>query len=137
MRIAGRPEPNITASAVDMPISISRKPNRKVKLLQWNSPWRWAGALSDLEGLGPLVREEDVAALGRRDQADTQAYGNQRIGESLILVLDLAALRMGGIRSDIDLALRRLGRTKEGGFWVHLDVDVLHDDVMPAVDYLL
>ena len=21
------------------------------------------------------------------------------------------------------------------GFWIHLDADVLHDDVMPAVDY--
>ena len=34
-------------------------------------------------------------------------------------------------------AIDHLSRDELAGFWIHLDVDVLDDDVMPAVDYRL
>ncbi|WP_246486464.1 arginase family protein [Kribbella qitaiheensis] len=90
---------------------------------------RGQGDLTDLEGLGPYVLDADAAMLGyREDEAylDTvQAAG----------ILDRSALAViadpGGAAADV---LARLERDELDGFWVHLDVDILDAEVMPAVD---
>lgn len=87
--------------------------------------------LSDLEGLGPLVRDEDVVALGFRDAAESAAAGMQPLPEALHAV-DLDGVRAVGAAA---AARHAVGRLRE--YWVHLDVDVLDDAVMPAVDYRL
>jgi arginase len=92
--------------------------------------------ITDLEGRGPLLREEDVVAIGRRDTADTEKHGSQRIEDTAIEVIDLAALRAGGGEiAAAERAMERLTRPALDGFWIHLDADVLDDAVMPAVDY--
>jgi arginase len=89
----------------------------------------------DLEGRRPLVRDEDVVALARRDAEDAEEHGSQRVEDTAINVMDLAAVRNVGAEAAIRRALDRLASPKLDGFWIHLDADVLDDAVMPAVDY--
>ncbi|MFE9017811.1 arginase family protein [Streptomyces sp. NPDC007808] len=90
--------------------------------------------LADLEGRGPLVRDEDVVALGFRDAEESAEAGMQALPPGLHAV-DLDGVRAAGAATAARHAVDRLTAGPEGGFWVHLDVDVLDDAVMPAVDY--
>ena len=49
--------------------------------------------VTDLEGLRPLVRDEDVVAFGRRDAENAESHGSQRIEDTAIRVVDLAEVR--------------------------------------------
>ncbi|MBW5485302.1 arginase family protein [Streptomyces bambusae] len=90
--------------------------------------------LTDLEGLGPLLRDEDVVAFGFRDSAESAAAGMQPLPPEL-RAIDLDGVRSAGAGAAARLAVDRLTAGGSAGFWVHLDVDVLDDAVMPAVDY--
>jgi arginase len=106
--------------------------------------------LADLEGRGPLVRDEDVVALGFRDADESARAGMQPLPPGLHAI-DLDGVRASGAAAAARLAVGRLTsgtgtgtgtgtgagtRTGVGaGFWVHLDADVLDDALMPAVDY--
>lgn len=98
---------------------------------------RGPAVVTDPEGRRPLVRDEDVVLLGRRDAAEAAAAGSRRVEDTSITVLDLAAVRRQGAGPSTDVALTRLTSTALDGFWVHVDADVLDDAVMPAVDYRL
>jgi len=98
---------------------------------------RGPAVVADLEGRRPLVRDEDVAALARRDAEETDARGSQRIEDTAIDVVDLASLRETGVAASMRRVLRRLTSSDLDGFWIHLDADALDDGVMPAVDYRL
>ncbi|MBT2389918.1 arginase family protein [Streptomyces sp. ISL-1] len=87
--------------------------------------------LADIEGLGPLVRDEDVVAFGFRDSEESAAAGMQPLPQRLHAV-DLDGVRALGAAAAARQAVGRLGE-----YWVHLDVDVLDDALMPAVDYRL
>jgi arginase len=92
-------------------------------------------AVGDLEGRSPLVRAEDVVIVGFRDAEEQAREGSQPLPDSL-LALDLTAVRDSGASAAAERALAHL--TRQGGpasFWVHVDADVLDDEVMPAVDY--
>jgi arginase len=91
--------------------------------------------LSDLEARRPLVRDEDVVVFGRRDAKDAEEHGSQRIEETTIRVIDLAAVREQGSHDAAHAAIAYLSRTDLAGFWIHLDADVIDDVIMPAVDY--
>ena len=91
--------------------------------------------LADLEGLGPLFQERDVAALGRRDEEETRREGSRRIEETDIETISLADVRRAGLVEATARMTGRLVGDDTSGFWVHLDADVLDDAVMPAVDY--
>lgn len=93
--------------------------------------------MADLEGRGPLVLDEDVVHLARRDAEEADGAGSQRIEDTDITVIDLPALRQRGAQRAALDALERLVRPELDGFWVHLDCDALDDAVMPAVDYRL
>lgn len=94
--------------------------------------------LTDIEGLRPLVREEDVVVFGYRDAVEAAHYGSRDVRDAAMEVYDLAAVRALGAEEAAVQALDRLiGRGKIAGFWIHLDADVLDDAVMPAVDYRL
>jgi arginase len=86
--------------------------------------------LTNPEGLKPLVREEDVVALGEREN-DPET---RDVLDTEIAVLDLAAVRKVGHAEAARRAVDRFERNGLDGFWIHLDADVLDDDVMPAVD---
>lgn len=90
--------------------------------------------LTDLEGLGPLVRPADVVAFAFRDAEEQRAYGSQPLPPDLH-AFDLDAIRRIGVEAATRAALEHLTRSELDGFFVHLDVDSLDDDIMPAVDY--
>jgi arginase len=96
---------------------------------------RGPAVLSNIEGRSPLVGEEDVVVLGRRDAEDAAKHGSQRIEETDVRVMDLGEVRSIGAPGAAAIALRRLTEAVLAGFWIHLDADVLDDAVMPAVDY--
>ena len=50
-------------------------------------------------------------------------------------MLDYRVLRAGTITLILDRALATVTKPELQGFWVHLDVDVLDDAIMPAVYY--
>jgi len=91
---------------------------------------RGSERLTDIGGLGPLVRDEDVVALGERE-----AYPGWRdIHDTEITVWDLPRLRELGCTGAAGRAIEKLRANGVEGFWVHLDADVLDDALMPAVD---
>ncbi|MFD5715002.1 arginase family protein [Streptomyces pharetrae] len=89
--------------------------------------------LTDLEGRGPLLRDEDVAVLGFRDADESAGAGMQPLPPGLYAV-GLDGVRAVGAGTAARRALARLAPVP---YWVHLDVDVLDDALMPAVDYRL
>ncbi|ORT56788.1 arginase family protein [Streptomyces sp. CB03238] len=90
--------------------------------------------LTDLEGRGPLLRDEDVVALGFRDAEESAEAGMQPLPPGLY-AMDLDAVRAVGAAAAARRAVDRLTGGDSDGYWVHLDADVLDDAVMPAVDY--
>lgn len=87
--------------------------------------------LARLRG-APLVQGRDVVLVGRRDEGEP--YGHGGLGPSGVLDLTGADLRREGPAAIAQQALERLARPALGGFWIHLDADLLDAAVMPAVD---
>jgi len=91
---------------------------------------RGPGRLANIDGLGPLVRDDDAVALGERED-----YPEWRdIHDTDITVLDLWEVRSRGVAEVALEAVEKMEASGVEGFWVHLDADVLDDAVMPAVD---
>ena len=88
--------------------------------------------LTNLEGLRPLVRDEDVVAFGFRDQQEQRKFGSQPLPPQM-LALDLGEVRRLGAKRAAERAVEHLAALD--GFFIHLDADVVSDDLMPAVDY--
>jgi arginase len=98
---------------------------------------RGPALVTNLEGRSPLVRDEDVVVFGFRDAEQAAADGSQPLAPT-IRAMDLWSVRQRGVKQATGDALVHL--TRDGGpagFWIHLDVDVLDDTIMPAVDYRL
>ncbi|MFB6949608.1 arginase family protein [Streptomyces niveus] len=86
--------------------------------------------LSDIEGLRPYIRDEDVRLFGIRDgDEDLTELAGLRIP-----ALPVGEIREGGAADVASAVLRTLETPVTDGFWVHLDADVLDPEVMPAVD---
>lgn len=112
-------EPNGEAASMDLALVTGRGP----------------AVVSDLEGRRPLVRDEDVVALGMRDADADPDYAGDALPAALC-AMDLAHVRRVGAGSAASAAVAHLARADgPANFWVHLDADVLDDAVMPAVDY--
>lgn len=97
---------------------------------------RGPALLCDLEGRAPLVRAGDVVAVGFRDADEQASFGSQLLPDDL-LAFDLSAIRRLGVATVVAQAIEHLTRRALDGFFIHLDADSLHDDLMPAVDYRL
>lgn len=96
---------------------------------------RGPSLLTRFDGLSPLVLDEDVVVLGFRDGEEQREHGSQPLPPA-IRAIDLAELRRVGAASAARMAVARLTRDDAvAGFWIHVDADVLDDDLMPAVDY--
>jgi arginase len=87
--------------------------------------------LTDIRQLRPYINEEHIYAYGNRDL--DPAYV-QLITDSRVHYYDLAAIREQGIRAITSRFLSMIGDSALDGFWIHLDVDVLDNDIMPCVD---
>ncbi|MET8979113.1 arginase family protein [Streptomyces sp. NPDC004539] len=86
--------------------------------------------LSDLEGLRPYVRDEDVQVLGIRDYDEERA----ELTELRISNATVGEIRKWGAEDIAGAVVQTLEVPVTDGFWVHLDADVLDPSVMPAVD---
>ncbi|MGW2640484.1 arginase family protein [Streptomyces sp. NPDC001348] len=87
--------------------------------------------LTNLEGLGPYLRDEDVRFFGIRD-----CFEEDRV-ELAALKMPVATvgdLREQGADTLARTAVQAFEAPQLDGFWVHLDADVLDPAVMPAVD---
>jgi arginase len=94
---------------------------------------RGDSVLARLNGSTPLVRAEDVALLGRRDEGQTY-YGHEALAASRMLDMPWSIISNRPLSDTIAATLARLERAELDGFWVHVDADVLDPQVMPAVD---
>jgi arginase len=114
--------PNGEAASMDLAFATGRGPE----------------VLTNIEGRGPLVNDEDVAAFGYRDAEEQAAYGSQPLPPQL-RAIDLHRIRTRGVEVAARDALAHLTRDggPNAGFWMHVDADVLDDAIMPAVDYRL
>ena len=91
-------------------------------------------SLIDLEGRHPLVRSEDTVVFGFRDHEDQAEYHSQPLPADT-LVYDLPRLHEVGVELAARTAVEHLARPELDGFFIHFDVDVLDDAIMPAVDF--
>lgn len=92
--------------------------------------------LVDLTGPPPLIAPSDIVVLGYRDgdaaardgapEPSITAPGISLYDVRTLKQFDLAIL---GAKVEAKLA------TQPGAFWLHLDLDVLDEKVLPAVDY--
>ena len=85
--------------------------------------------LTDLEGLGPYTRDADAVLLGIREDDEYAADAVKAgipVWPALTIAQDVNAAAAG--------TLEHLERDELDGFWVHLDVDILDAEIMPAVD---
>ncbi|MEV8389230.1 MULTISPECIES: arginase family protein [unclassified Streptomyces] len=86
--------------------------------------------LSDLEGLRPYLRDEDVRLFGIRDYDEDR----EELARLRIPTVTVGELREWGAAELAGAVLQTLETPVTDGFWVHLDADVLDPEVMPAVD---
>jgi arginase len=112
-------EPNGEVASLDLAVVTGRGPD----------------AVADLDGLRPLVRDEDVALVGYRALGDNDHFLGEHIRTTAITVVDFSEVRARGAGHALGRAMATVAKPDLEGFWVHLDVDVLDDALMPAVDY--
>jgi arginase len=87
--------------------------------------------LSNIQGLSPYIKEENSFCVGNREYTDW--YVNL-VRHSHVSYYDLTSIRNIGIKTITDSFFEIVQTKKLDGFWIHLDVDVLNDDLMPCVD---
>lgn len=113
-------ETSTSGEAADMPISV----------VLGVGPATWVEAAG-----GPAAMPERTALVGFRDRAESIADG-MRQPEDLPappLLYGTEELRGRGIATAAAELAARL--TAAGPFWLHLDVDVLDEEIFPATDY--
>jgi arginase len=118
-----QPEASVSGEVADMDLAIvsGRGPN----------------ILTNIDGLKPLVKDEDTVVFGYRDGEQAASYGSQDVIDTNMQVYNLSHVKKLGITNASSLAIRKLLENEIDGFWIHLDADVLDDSIMPAVDYRL
>ncbi|KAF2517015.1 arginase family protein [Flavobacterium foetidum] len=87
--------------------------------------------LSNILNLHPYIKEENLWCAGNREYDDQ--YENE-IRKSAATYVSLRELRKRGIRNAATLFLNEVEEKNLDGFWLHIDVDVLNDQIMPCVD---
>lgn len=87
-------------------------------------------SITNIYGEKPYVLQSDVAQFGNRYH--DQVF-NGMFYKTNILKYDLDRLREDGVDSSARSFLSQLNSHVKG-FWIHVDLDVLDDEIMPAVD---
>lgn len=88
---------------------------------------RWDGAPD------PLVPAERAIQIGEREGRDPD-WGWEDIADTAITRIDMFELLERGLPDALRRSFAVLDRAPAIPFWVHLDVDILDQAVMPAVD---
>jgi arginase len=118
-----QPEASLTGEVADMDLAIVSG--------------RGPDILTNIDSLKPLVCDEDIILFGYRDREQAASFGSQDVRNTNIHSFDLAYIKQRGITTAASEAVKNLLKDELCGFWIHLDVDVLDDTIMPAVDYRL
>jgi arginase len=87
--------------------------------------------LTNIDGLKPYISEELSLAFGNREMDPEYV---SFIENSSVGYFDLNHVRKVGIETVVENFLEIMKMKKADGFWIHFDVDVLDDAVMPCVD---
>jgi arginase len=117
-----QPQASTTGEVADMELSIVSG--------------RGPDILSNIEGLKPLVLDNDIVVFGYRDAEQSTSYGSNNVRNTNMQVLALSDVRNLGLKKAASLATSNILTNEDmSGFWIHLDADVLDDKIMPAVDY--
>jgi arginase len=87
--------------------------------------------LTNILNLSPYIIEDNLWCVGNREY--DEEYENE-IRNSSATYLSLAMLRKQGIKNCVNSFLLEIQSKNLDGFWLHIDVDVLNDAVMPCVD---
>ena len=87
--------------------------------------------LTNILNLKPYFKENSVWCVGNREYNSNII---KPILDSDITYFDLNTLRKTGIENCIVQFLKMVYENELDGFFIHLDVDVLNDNIMPAVD---
>lgn len=91
-------------------------------------------ALTDLGDVVPLFDPVDVLLLGDRSGDDEYPGADVQLLRSAMFVAGLSQWREEGIANVLEQGLAKLHERGVERGWLHLDLDVLDDDIMPAVD---
>jgi arginase len=84
-------------------------------------------ALCDIDELMPYIAEPDVIQLGlQREPEDLKYFRTEMFDESTIARIPSAEIRSGGAGKAAAEARGYLESRGLDGFWIHLDVDILH-----------
>ncbi|MGY1608484.1 arginase family protein [Geodermatophilus sp. SYSU D00700] len=94
---------------------------------------RGPSVLANWHGRAPLFRDEDVFVVGYRDEAEAQELDMPSLTKTGIRSMSLHDMRGADESALVDTLLATVAEDTNG-FLVHLDADVLADDVMPCVD---
>ena len=87
--------------------------------------------LTNIHNQKPYFKEKNVFCVGNREYDPEYVHP---ILESELEYLDLKKLRINGLENTANQFLDLVEKQKLDGFFIHLDVDVLNDNIMPAVD---
>lgn len=87
--------------------------------------------LTNILNLSPYIKEENLWCAGNREYDDE--YENE-IRNSRATYISLYELRKQGISTCIQNFLSQVKTKNLDGFWLHIDVDVLNNSIMPCVD---
>ena len=88
-------------------------------------------ALSNIMQLSPYIKEEYVWCVGNREYDEEY---EQEIRRSAATYIPLHLLREKGMKQCAEEFLLAVQSNGLDGFWLHIDVDVLNNDIMPCVD---
>lgn len=87
-------------------------------------------ALADLDGYRPYFAPRDAVHLGCRDDDEHLAEAQQVLGA----VLPTSRIQQAGIQAAVRAAEAIVIGPGLPGYWLHVDVDVLDPEHLPAVD---
>ncbi|ASK29548.1 arginase [Chryseobacterium sp. T16E-39] len=88
--------------------------------------------LTNINDLKPYLLEENIFCVGNAE-VDDQEYVDQVINSD-VHYYDLYQLRENGFQKTAEDFLKIVQDKNLDGFFIHFDVDVLNDKIMPAVD---
>jgi arginase len=88
-------------------------------------------SLTNIDGCRPYVKEEAIFCFGNREYDELY---EAPIKNSRVSYYHLNKIRQEGIGHVTGRFLSMVDANQLDGFWIHLDVDVLDDTVMPCVD---
>ncbi|TWT24347.1 arginase family protein [Planomicrobium sp. CPCC 101110] len=88
-------------------------------------------AITNIDGLKPYVQEDHIFCVGNREFDRSYIAP---ILDSKIHYFDLNRARSMGAAKIVDAFLKMVEEKFLDGFFIHLDVDVINDELMPVVD---